>query len=73
MLQAAPALVQQTPHGMLAIFTGEMGGWEVGHRPKWGSLWLLPSGPDQVGEALARANLSRLDIGNTEQSRKERW
>jgi len=26
MLQAAPALVQQTPHGMLAIFTGEMGG-----------------------------------------------
>jgi len=26
MLQAALALVQQTPHGMLAIFTGEMGG-----------------------------------------------
>jgi len=26
-------------------------------------LWLLPSGPDQVGEALARANLSNPDIG----------
>ena len=28
-----------------------------------GSLWLLPSGPDQIGEALARANLSILHIG----------
>ena len=27
-------------------------------------MWLLPSGPDQVGEALARANLSGSDIGN---------
>ena len=26
-------------------------------------MWLLPSGPDQVGEALARANLSAPDIG----------
>jgi len=26
-------------------------------------LWLLPSGPDQVGEALARANPSNPDIG----------
>jgi hypothetical protein len=26
-------------------------------------LWLLPSGSDQVGEALARANLSIRDIG----------
>jgi len=34
--------------------------WEAGHRPKRGSLWLLPSGPDQVGEAPARANLSRI-------------
>jgi len=35
-------------------------GWGIGHRPKRGSLWLLPSGPDQVGEALARANPSPL-------------
>src|SRR5690606_30523595 len=28
----------------------------------WGSLRLLPSGPDRVGEALARANLSSSDI-----------
>ena len=26
-------------------------------------MWLLPSGPDQVGEALARANPSEVDIG----------
>ncbi len=32
-------------------------------RPKWGSLRLLPSGPDRVGEAPARANLSPLHIG----------
>ncbi|KEJ91093.1 hypothetical protein Z948_1948 [Sulfitobacter donghicola DSW-25 = KCTC 12864 = JCM 14565] len=27
-------------------------------------MWLLPSGSDQVGEAPARTNLSRGDIGN---------
>ena len=32
-------------------------------RPKWGSLRLRPSGPDRVGEAPARANLSTVHIG----------
>ena len=36
-----------------------------GQRPKRGSLRLLPSGPDRVGEALARANLSANPKGSS--------
>ena len=39
-------------------------------RPKWGSLRLLPSGPDRVGEAPARANLSSNHIGQKLAGRK---
>ena len=56
---AAVLVGQHVPQQMrpLRKFHGERR--EAGQRPKRGSLRLLPSGPDRVGEALARANLSR--------------
>jgi len=57
MLTARPEDLQNNHNFLL---NGPEIRWEGGHRPKRDSLWLLPSGPDQVGEAFARAILSRL-------------
>src|SRR5688500_14740219 len=35
------------------------GGWRPNDNPKRDPLWLLPSGPDQVGEALVRRRSPR--------------
>jgi len=42
----------------------EKNGWRPNGDPERNSLWLLPSGPDQVGEASARRRSPRGDMAD---------
>src|ERR1051325_587230 len=56
--------------GRLAAPQASKGGWRPNDNPKRDSLWLLPSGPDQVGEALVRRRSPRRHMADRAGGRK---